>query len=99
VGYVDTTYKNDEEKKIALQELHQQAIKREQQDAYKKEREQAKTQMISDALNTKDKGERDKLQLTLKLANFSDYVRQAAEKGGADISDLKDEEVVSKYVE
>jgi hypothetical protein len=80
-----------------LQEMHQKAVELEQKKAYEKDRENVKAQMISEALNTKDDKERSQLQLTLKLANFSDIIRDTGKKNGLDLSNMKDKEVVSTY--
>lgn len=98
VDYAKQNSKSKEEEKILLNDLHQQAVKREQIEMYKKEREANKAEMVKYSMEAKDPEEKKQVELSLKLSNFSDIVRDWLKKQWIDARDIDDKEVVKRFV-
>lgn len=99
VDYVKSTAKTKEEETLMLRDLHQEAIKYEQKEAYNKEREMMKTQLMQEQVQTKDTKQKQSMDLSLKIANFSDIIREWAMKEWIDLSDMNDEELIAKHIQ
>lgn len=99
VDYVKSTAKTKEEETLMLRDLHQEAIKYEQKEAYNKEREMMKTQLMQEQVKTKDTAQKQSMDLSLKIANFSDIIREWALKEWVDLSDMNDEELIAKHIQ
>jgi len=98
IAYVDSKAKSDDEKKILLQEAHQAALKATQQKQFKKDREEIKAQLMTDMLDKKSTADKTQLWLSLKIANFSDIVRQWANKEWIDLSEMDDKTLIAEHL-
>jgi len=99
IDLVDSKTTNETEKKVLLQEYHQQAVKFQQQKAYEAERAKMKQDINIKSLNAKSQDEKLKLQATLKIANFADILRDKAKNDGIELPNLLDDDLISKYMQ
>jgi hypothetical protein len=99
VSHVDSVAKNSTEKQLMLSDLHEQAMKAEQKQAFQKDRNDMKNQLMKDSIVEKDPQKKWNYTLQLKLANFADMVREWAKNEWIDISDMWDQDIVTKYMD
>lgn len=98
VSFVNATAKSESEKKLMLNDLHQEAIKREQQEAFSKDRDNMKSNLLQQSMQEKDPTKKNQMKLQVNMANFADILREGAKKDWVDISSMPDKEVVDKYL-
>lgn len=98
MDYVKSTAKSKEEEKYMLVDLHQQAVKRTQIEKYRTDREKNKAEMVKLSMETKDPEEKNQLDLSLRLSNMSDIVRDGLSKQWIDAWDLDDKEVMKRFM-
>lgn len=98
VEYVKTTAKTKEEEKYLLSDLHQQAVKKTQQTKYRDDREKNKSEMVKQSMSAKDPEEKKQMELSIKLSNISDIVRDWLGKQWIDARDVDDKEVVKRFI-
>lgn len=98
VNFVNSQSKSEAERKLMLNDLHQEAIRREQQEMLKKEKDIAKAEMMQQLVKEKDPDIKKKLQVTVNMSNFADILREDAKNGWVDLYDMPDKEVVDKYL-
>jgi len=75
MDYVKATAKSKEEEKYMLSDLHQKAVKKTQLQKYREDREKNKADMIKLSMEDKDPEEKKQMDLSLKLSNISDVIR------------------------
>jgi hypothetical protein len=78
--------------------MHQVAVKKEQQKMYEADRNRNKADMIKMFMEAKDPEEKKQIDLSLKLANISDVIREDANKQGIDLWDKPDQELIGNFV-
>lgn len=99
VEIVNYKAKSEEEKKAMLQDAHEQAVKLEQQAAFKKDREVMKQELIARIGKTSDPKEQGQLQTQVKLSTFADLIRDGAKKEWVNIDINDDQELITKHLE
>lgn len=98
ISFVNTNAKSETEKKLMLNDLHQEAIKREQQEAFQSDRSNMKSKLMQQSVVEKDPTKKNQMKLQVNMANFADILREWAKKDWVDISSMPDKEVVDKYL-
>lgn len=98
-NYVKSNAKTPEESKLMLSDLHQEAIKGTQVKEYQKDREKNKAEMVKMSMSAKDPEEKKQIDLSLKLSNISDIIREWAVKNGyTNVWEMWDKDVLDKFV-
>lgn len=98
-NYAKANAKNPEEEKLLLQDLHQSAVKWSQVKRYVEDRQKNKAEMVKMSMWAKDPEEKKQIDLSLKLSNISDIIREwAVKEWFTDVWDLDDKDVLSKFV-
>lgn len=98
VSFVNSTVKSEQEKKLMINDLHQEAIKREQQEAFQKDRDTMKSTLMQQSVVEKDSNKKNQMKIQVAMANFADILREDAKKWGVNLIDMPDKEVVDKYL-
>lgn len=95
--YVNTKAKTPEEKKLLLQDAHQEAIKITQAKQFQKDRETMKAELMKRTAETKNEAEKKSLWVSLRIANLSDIIRDWAKKEWIDVSKFNDQDLIAEH--
>lgn len=97
--YAKEQSKTPEEEKLLLNDMYQEAVKLQQRKAYEKDRQEMKAQMVQKSLSTTDQEEKKTIDVSIKLANLSDIIREWAKKEWVDAFGINDKDLVAIFWE